>query len=52
MKASALVEQLVMLIEDPGDQDVMIDCDQHGLREIEDCDLPVDDPRFVIWAAI
>lgn len=49
MKASELVEILEQLIEDNGDQDVVIDTGM-CLCVVEECDLGSSDEGIVIWA--
>ncbi len=50
MKVSALIPHLIQLWEQHGDVDVMLDVDTHGLRHIEDVDVPVETDAIVIWS--
>ena len=50
MKASELVERVQALITQHGDHDVFLDVSEHGLKQIEEVDIDVDDTGFMIWA--
>lgn len=50
MLASELIEQLKILMERHGDQDVLVDCPGvMELRGVDEVDVDTDDQGIVIW---
>lgn len=52
MKATDLIVRLQHLVKQHGDREIFLDVSEHGLRQIEEIDIDVDDTGIMIWAEV